>query len=269
MKNTTDRGEKFRKQMYGGLLKKNLKNMFIRELIERFGYSDKTAVAELMADTFIQLHETYAPVKETVKPGQMVWLAVDVDDPPARNKTLDKTKLKPVVVTVASEYDLMKLRNGTHPRKQLPQICARILQEAFDQGGVLSQYDVAVITGRSIAYVQKAISRWQKENQRSLPSRGTIHDLGSATTHKKQIVKLYLQGYRTSEIARKTQHDPVNVDRYVKDFKRVLWLKKDGRELNEIVFFTRLSETVVKEYLSIIDENNCLQNMNKNTKLNE
>ena len=259
MKNASDRGEKFRKDMYGGLIKKNLKNMFIRELVERFGYSDKTAIAELIADTFIQLHETYAPAKETVKPGQMVWLAVDVNDPPARNKTLDQTRLKPVVVTVCSEYDLIKVRNGLHPRKMLKDICARILQEAFDQGGVFSQYDVAVITGRSLAYVQQAISHWQKEHGRSLPSRGTIHDLGSSTTHKKEIVGLYMKGYKTSEIARKTQHDPVNVDRYVKDFKRVLWLKKDGRELQDIVFFTRLSETVVKEYLSIIEENKCLE----------
>ena len=55
MKSIENRGEKFRKQMYGGLLKKNLKNMIIRELIERFGYSDKIAIAELMADTFIEL----------------------------------------------------------------------------------------------------------------------------------------------------------------------------------------------------------------------
>jgi len=255
VKKTGEWGEKFRKEMYGGLQKKNLKNMIVRELIERFGYSDKTAIAELMADTFIQLYETYAPEKERVKPGQMVWLAVDVNDPPARNKTLDRTKLKSVIVTVASEYDLIKVRNGQHPRKLLKDICARVLQEAFDQGGVLSYYDVAVITGRCLAYVQKALSQWQKEHNRSLPCRGTIHDLGSATTHKKEIVELYLKGYKTSEIARKTGHDPVNVDRYVKDFKRVQWLKKDGREIHDIVFFTRMSEGLVKEYLSVIEKN--------------
>lgn len=259
MKRNSPRGEKFRSQMYGGLLKKTLKTMFIRELIENFGYSDKIAIAELLAETFIHLYEIYAPEKNSVKPGQMVWLAVDVDDPPARNKTLDKTKLKPIVVTVASEYDLVKARNGLHPRKLLKNICARILQEAFDQGGVLSQYDVAVITGRSLAYVQQAISQWQKEHGQSLPSRGTIHDLGSATTHKKEIISLYLKGYKTSEIAMKTSHDPVNVDRYIKDFKRVLWLSKDGRDLNDIAFFTRLSARLVKEYLSIIEENNAFK----------
>ena len=258
MKLNSSRGEKYRKEMYGGLLKKNIKSILIRELIERFGYSDKTAIAQLMVDNFIQLFDIYAPGKETVKPGQMVWLAVDINDPPARNKTLDQTKLVPVIVTVCSEYDLIAVRNGTHPRKQLKNICARILMEAHDQGGVLSQYDLSVITGKSISYVQKAIKQWQEEHEKSLPSRGTIHDLGSATTHKKEIVGLYLKGYSTSEIARKTAHDPVNVDRYVKDYKRVLWLKKDGRNIDDIVFFFFLSEGLVKEYLAIIDQNNIL-----------
>lgn len=260
---------KHREDMYGNLMKKNLKNMFIRELIERFGYSDKTAIAELITDTFITLYEVHAPEKERVKPGQMVWLTVDVDDPPARNKTLDRTKLKPVTLTLASEYDLIKARKGVHPRKNLKNICARIMQEAYDQGGVLSQYDISVVTGRCISYVQKAISAWQKEHNRSLPSRGTIHDLGSATTHKKEIVNLYLQGYKTSEIALKTAHDPVNVDRYVKDFKRVMFLKKDGRGVLEISFFTKMSENLVKEYISIIENQNLLEKSKNDAKIAE
>ena len=71
------------------------------------------------------------------------------------------------------------------------------------------------------------------------------------------------RGYKTSEIALKTGHDPVNVDRYVKDFKRVLWLKKDRRELHDIAFFTRMSETLVREYLSIIHEKELIENDEK------
>jgi len=39
---------------------------------------------------------------------------------------------------------------------------------------------------------------------------------------------LYLQGYFTSEIARLTNHDPVNVDRYTDDFQRVLSFAGSG-----------------------------------------
>ncbi len=247
--------EEFRKQMYGGCLQKNLKNIFKRELVENFGFSDKLAIADLIVDRFMELYDLYAPPADRVKPGQMVWLAVDVDDLPGRNKTMAMTKLKPVILTVTDEHDLWRARKGEHPRRMLPDIIARIMMEAFDQGGVLSQYDVAVVTGRSLAYVGRAIKQWQEEHGKTLPSRGTIHDLGSSTTHKKEIVALYLQGYRTSEIARKTGHHPVNVDRYVKDFKRVLMLAKDGRDPYEIAFFTRMTETLVREYLSIIETN--------------
>lgn len=253
--------EKFRKQMYGGCLQKNLKNIFKRELIENFGFSDKLAIADLIVDRFIELYELYSPPSDRVKPGQMVWLAVDVDDLPGRNKTMAMTKLKPVILTITDEHDLWRARKGEHPRKLLPDVIARIMMEAFDQGGVLSQYDAAVVTGRSLSYVQGAIKTWQKDHEKALPSRGTIHDLGSSTTHKKEIVSLYLVGYKTSEIARKTGHHPVNVDRYVKDFKRVLMLAKDGREPYEIAFFTRMTESLVREYLSII-ENNELSSIN-------
>lgn len=248
------RTDKFRKQAYGGPSQKTIRNVLKRELIENFGFSDKLAIADLLVNRFIEIYETYAPARDCIKPGQMVWLGIDVNDLPARNKTMDRYKLKPVVLTVTCEDDLVKARNGQHPRKMLPDIIARVMTEAFDQGTVLSQYDVAVVTGRCLAYVGKAIREWQNKHNKTLPSRGSIHDLGSTFTHKKEIVGLFLQGYKVSEIARKTGHHPVNVDRYVKDFKRVRVLYKDNKQPYEISFYTRLTEPLVKEYISIIEE---------------
>jgi len=37
-------------------------------------------------------------------------------------------------------------------------------------------------------------------------------------TRKKQTLSLYLEGTTTSEIAIRTSHDPVNVDKYIDDF---------------------------------------------------
>jgi hypothetical protein len=250
------RTEDFRKQAYGGPAQKTLTNVLKRELIENFGFSDKLAIADLLVNRFIELYETYAPARDGVKPGQMVWLAIDADDLPARNKTMDRYKLKPVILTITCQDDLIKARNGQHPRKLLPDIIARIMTEAFDQGAVLSQYDVAVVTGRCLAYVGNAIRQWQKQHNQTLPSRGSIHDLGSTFTHKKEIVGLFLQGYKTSEIARKTGHHPVNVDRYIKDFKRVRILYQDNKKPYEIAFYTRLNEILVKEYISIIENQN-------------
>ena len=259
----SDRGEKHRRELYGGAAQKSIQNVLKRELLENFGFSDKLAIADLLVNRFIDIYETYAPGREAVKPGQMVWLGIDANDLPARNKTLDRYKLKPIVLTVTCYDDLIEARNGKHPRALLPDIIARIMTEAFDQGTVLSQYDVAVLTGRSLAYVGKAIRAWQKKHNKTLPSRGSIHDLGSTFTHKKEIVAFFLQGYKTSEIARKTGHHPVNVDRYIKDFKRVRILHQDGKQPYEIAFYTKLTEILVKEYISIIKQDN-QQNMTQN-----
>ena len=47
--------------------------------------------------------------------------------------------------------------------------------------------------------------------------------------------------YFTSEIARMTNHDPYNVDRYLRDFERVYDMARDGASLNKICFLTGLS----------------------------
>jgi hypothetical protein len=85
------------------------------------------------------------------------------------------------------------------------------------------------------------------------PTRSTIHDLGSTISHKREIVALHLQGYLTSEIARMTNHDPHNVDRYLRDFERVYEIARDGASLNKICFLTGTSR-LVKEYLGIIQK---------------
>lgn len=255
----SNRGEIYRKQAFGGPAQKTIHNILKRELIENFGFSDKLAIADLLVNKFLEIYETYAPARDCVKPGQMVWLGIDTNDLPARNKTMDRYKLKPIILTVTCEDDLIKARNGQHPRLMLPDIIARIMLEAFDQGAVLSQYDVAVVTGRCLAYVGKALRAWQKKHNQTLPSRGSIHDLGSTFTHKKEIVGLFLQGYKVSEIAQKTGHHPVNVDRYIRDFKRVRILCKDNKQPYEISFYTRLNESLVKEYISIIEKEEQLQ----------
>jgi len=45
---------------------------------------------------------------------------------------------------------------------------------------------------------------WSKA--RRVATRGTVHDPGRAITHKRIIIRLYLKGYLTPEIARRTKH---------------------------------------------------------------
>jgi len=60
-----------------------------------------------------------------------------------------------------------------------------------------------------------SVKRYLAEgNGKLLPTRGNIHDLSGAITHKREIITLYLQGYLTPDIAMKTNHSKEAVDRY-------------------------------------------------------
>ena len=77
-------------------------------------------------------------------------------------------------------------------------------------------------------------------------------------SHKKEIVGLHLQGFLTSDIARRTSHDPTNVERYIGSFERVLDFAKEGVSLPKICFYTGLGPRLVREYQAIASHHKLL-----------
>ncbi|WP_337867152.1 DUF1670 domain-containing protein, partial [Ignavibacterium sp.] len=100
------------------------------------------------------------------------------------------------------------------------------------------------------------VSQYVQEIQKQgylLPTRGNIHDLSGAITHKREIITLYLQGYLTPDIALKTNHSKEAVDRYIKDYHRVeiLW-QHDIKDIDKISQLSRLSKRVVQQYVDLL-----------------
>jgi len=240
--------------LYKSLAQKTLRNMVVRELVLNFGYDNQVAVAETLAERVLRIVEEYSPPVDRVRMGQVVWQAVDIEDRPGRGKTMAMTKQRNVVLTLVSEEDVKQLNNGVTQSELLPEIVARILLEAEAQGGLLSMVDLSVLLHCSIATVVGAREEWEEANGRILPTRGSVHDLGTTFTHKRQVLDLHLEGYFTSEIARKIHHDPENVDRYIDGFQRVLLLKLDGQPIDKICFYTGFGRKLVGQYLDYIEE---------------
>ena len=87
-----------------------------------------------------------------------------------------------------------------------------------------------------------------------VPTRGTVHDLGRAITHKRIIIRLYLEGYLTPEIARRTKHSEEACDRYIRAFNKVRMLADRNMSVEEIARTLEMSSFTVKEYLNIYSE---------------
>jgi predicted transcriptional regulator len=167
---------------------------------------------------------------------------------------MGRSKLLPVRLTLLDPEDLVQASQGTPWDDLRERRVVRLLKRAYDQGGVLAQHDVGVLLGLSQATVTRLIHSYQQRTGEVLPFRGTVHDLGRTLTHKRQAVEGRLQGPLTQEIARRIHHTPEAVDAYLTDFERVYQLHHDGKTLVQIAFLTRIAQSVVRQYIELIDE---------------
>ena len=82
-------------------------------------------------------------------------------------------------------------------------------------------------------------------------TRGWKHDMGPGTSHKAQIIDLYLNGYQFTEIELKTNHSETSVRRYLKDFIQVVALHHKHFSLAQIRQVTGFSERLTGEYIDL------------------
>lgn len=228
-------------------LKATLINFFQRELPKLFG----PTLREKLADEIAKLITQTMPAKEHVKPGQMVWNALDVRtraDSPNR-------RLVPVILTIVNEDDAQKLANGTKMNEIAQGAIARITQEAFQQGALLSMRDIGLFTWHLPPAISELRKKYEEKHKATLPHTGNLHDMGTCITHKKIIIrKAVLEKKDPVKVAAETKHSLKAVERYLKDFRRVETCYNKTKELEFISQATGIAKHVVKQYTEIINE---------------
>jgi len=239
---------------YGPLAQKTLHNVLKRELVEQFGFENMGLIADGLIGRFLEILKDFDPQRPLLLPGQVLWLAVSRRDRTRLDQPLWRSKLVPVRLTLLDAEDLVEASDGTSWEDLRERRAVRLLKQAYEQGGVLGQHDVAVLLGLGQSTVSRLIRQYQQRTGEVLPFRGTVHDLGRTLTHKRQAVEGRLQGLLTQEIARRIHHTPEAVDAYLIDFERVYQLHRDGKTLAQIAFLTRIAQSVVRQYIALIDE---------------
>lgn len=235
------------------LKKKTIKQIISQKLKQDYGLlGDK--VIDLLSSDILTWYEELKMNAETLYPGQIVWLAVDVTEKHHPHKRMEDTRLTPVILTIHSNEDIdLLLSSEKRWRDVVRHRIARLFTEAYSQGGVLTQTDVGALLSISRRTVQEYIAEYEKETGTDLPYRGKIHDIGPAVSHKAAIVELMLKGYATPVVANKMNHSILSCDRYIKDYRRVVKLGKSFA-LTEISTLTGMSESLVKEYITLAEK---------------
>jgi hypothetical protein len=205
-------------------------------------------VVDKIADELITLFERYRPERDLLEIGQILWNALDKNtrgDSPRR-------RFVPVVLTLVNQDDVQRLVKGEKLCNIVPNVIARIINEAFAQGGILSSRDIALLTLRNDAWVSSLRIKYENENQVILPHTGVLHDMGSCITHKKHIIhKVVIEKINPAIVAQQTNHSQKAVDHYLQDYHRVKTVYQSNPDLNYIHCVTNISKNVVKQYIEL------------------
>lgn len=223
-------------------------------LNDEYPFVAGSKVQNMFADDIVSLvNDQYRQV-EKLDPGQARWSAAAIGDKPHYGQTATNTRYVPVTLTIVSRDDIDMRAAGRSNREVRERRIVRLFTEAFEQGGVLTQSDVAELLTVSTSTVGKQVIEHMEREGRIVPTRGIVHDMGRSTTHKRIIVRLHLDGYQTPEISRRTDHVIESCDRYIKDYKRVRLLARKGMDPAEIGRTLEMSRGLVREYLEIHEE---------------
>jgi hypothetical protein len=233
---------------------KSLKHILIDRFLNHYGYDKGEVTATAIIDDLLALIDQYYRYTDNsfLKQGQMVWHAVPIDEYPGKGKSIAQTRLKPVVLDIISDSDIDDMRTPLLHRELRLKKIERWTTQAYDQGALLSQLDLAVLLTSNEATAGDYVREYKTLYNRALPTRGNIQLIGGGQTHKKQIIALHLKGYLVPTICHKTNHFKEAVERYIRDYESVKLLSTKFDDVDLISRIIRLSPSVVKQYLDLI-----------------
>ena len=230
-------------------LKPAIVNFFKREFCSLFG----PIVRENIADAIIDLLNSLCPESSRLKPGQVIWNALDK----RTRADSEKRRYKSVILSLVTDDEVSMFEKNCSIKEIRQNVMARMIKEAYQQGAVLSTRDLSLLLVSSAAWLSQQRIEYEKQNQTILPHTGVIHDMGTTLTHKRIIIyKHVVEKKDPSIVARETNHSQASVDKYLKDFNRVKTLVNDNKDIEFIHHTTNIARPVIRQYLQIINNAN-------------
>jgi len=185
------------------------------------------------------------------RPGEISLVAVSADEPAGKPIAACEKRTISLRLHRGAEDDRLLEESGPHGfrRARLPELC----QQALSQGALLTREDLAF---RLFFVGLRTISRdlaWLRgHDDRPLPLRSTVQDIGPVLSHRVEVVQLALEGKTTSEICRTLRHSPEAVSNYLGTFVRCAQLEREGLDVGQIAFLLRRGRGLIERYLELV-----------------
>ena len=237
------------------LLAKTLENSLAHRISKEFPRIGGPRICKLCAEMIMEVVNNHIRSKDYVHHGQIVWTAVNIDNPPARHKKMADTDLITVVLDASTAEDIQSRIDRVPPNQWRLRKAIRMCRQAYEQGGLLNNQDLSEILNVADSLVAQLFSKYERQTKTLIPRRGTIHDAGNSLSHKWIIChKRYVEGKSADQIARETYHCLEAVDRYLGQFDRVRHCLQQGLSTMETAHILNCGVSLVEAYRQIDKE---------------
>ena len=254
-----------RSDHFESLTRRTFGHALLRLLEQEYKLLGSRRVLEMLVEDVEALQGEFFADPSRLEPGTIGWVTTKkTTQKPSYGKRTEDYETVTVYLPLWTRADIEKrvfLRDRdrhTHYEQSKRRDIAtlvRLIKSAFEQGGMLSQAELAVLTNRSLTTIRRYLAEYQAHHpDETLPLKGYLLDQGSRPTHKGIILTLYEQGIDPLEVSRRTEHGLEAVDRYIKAYERVKALVRKDMNRQEIKQISGLGHQTVAAYLRIVGQ---------------
>ena len=234
------------------LLDKTLENALAHQIEKEFPRIGGPRIRQLCAEMILEVVHSHIRAADHVKHGQILWTAVSLNHPPAWRQRIADTDLVTVILDASTPEDIQsRMKRVSETQRKLHK-ALRMCHQAYEQGGLLTNFDLSEILNIADARVGQLLAGYERQSGTIVPRRATLHDVGSALSHKWIIChKRFVEGKSPDQIARETYHSLEAVDRYLGQYDRVRHCRRQGLSAVETAHILACGVTLVELYLQI------------------
>lgn len=213
-----------------------------------------TGLSPWEAEVLVEMaREVYfsEPGVAPLRSGQMRYECVAIGEGPG--KPIKECRMVAVVLTMfesKEDTSIIQQRGQAGRRKLLVQ---RLTEEAREQGGLLSQEDLALMLHSDVRTIRRDIRELREQKGIYVATRGQLQDIGPGVSHKGVAIGHWLSGLESLEVARRINHTLHAVERYIHTFCRVVFLIRKGFYPLQIALTVGISSGSVRTFQDIYE----------------
>ena len=143
----------------------------IKALIEKdYSMISGEKVKEMFASDILRLIERRQDYVMKIDSGQVLWLGVKKEEKQNYGKNASNIEIVPVTVTLLPPSDIDMLLSGFTMREVRERRMVRLFKEGYEQGGVLSNNDIALLLNVSPSSVSKQVREYMERTKEVVPA---------------------------------------------------------------------------------------------------